>query len=91
MTEERFLVCDERDWEGLTHEQREWMTFKTLRSIDKRLLALENRNFLYNALATVGGVIDFASGVASTTTGNTGGLLGGNGYATVDGTDWAVG
>lgn len=41
--------------------------------------------------ATVGGVIDFASGVASTTTGNTGGLLGGYGCATVDGADWAVG
>jgi autotransporter-associated beta strand protein len=36
-----------------------------------------------------GGLIDFESGVASTTSGNTSGLLG-NGYATVDGTDWAT-
>lgn len=36
-----------------------------------------------------GSAVDFQSGVASTTTSNTGGILGG--YATVGGVDWAVG
>lgn len=36
-----------------------------------------------------GATIDFESGVASTTTANTSGILG-NGYATVAGTDWAT-
>lgn len=40
---------------------------------------------------TSGGTIDFASGVASTTTTNISGIIGGYGYATVDGSDWATG
>ncbi len=36
-----------------------------------------------------GGLIDFEDGVASTTSGNTSGILG-TGYATVGGTDWAT-
>ncbi len=39
----------------------------------------------------LGNVVDFASGVASTTSANTSGLLGSGGFATVDGADWAVG
>jgi autotransporter-associated beta strand protein len=38
-----------------------------------------------------GGVVDFESGVASTTTGNAVGILGGYGFYTVDNTDWATG
>lgn len=41
--------------------------------------------------ANAAGVVDFESGVASTTTGNTAGILGGYGFYTVDGTDWATG
>ena len=54
MTDERFLVCDERDWEGLTPEQRDWMLFKTLRSVDGRLKSLERWN---KAFSFMGGVI----------------------------------
>ncbi len=54
MSEDRFLVCDEKDWEGLTTEQRDWMMFKTLRSMDTRLKSLERWN---KAFSFFGGVI----------------------------------
>ncbi|OPY82509.1 MAG: hypothetical protein A4E65_00809 [Syntrophorhabdus sp. PtaU1.Bin153] len=36
-----FLVLDENDWEHATPEQRDWMVFKTLKSMDGRLKSLE--------------------------------------------------
>lgn len=54
MKEDRFLVCDEHDWEGLTPEQRDWMLFKTLRSVDSRLQSLERWNKFYSF---IGGVV----------------------------------
>jgi hypothetical protein len=39
-----FLVVDEMDWEGATEQQRDWMIFKTLRSMDERLRRLEKWN-----------------------------------------------
>ena len=54
MVDDRFLVCDERDWEGLSPEQRDWMLFKTLRSVDSRLHSLEKWN---KAFSFFGGVI----------------------------------
>lgn len=52
-----FLVSDERDWEGYTADQRGWMIFKTLRSMDERLKALERKSKWDKACAAVGGVI----------------------------------
>lgn len=36
-----FLVLDEQDWETATPQQRDWIIFKTLKSIDDRLQKLE--------------------------------------------------
>ena len=52
--DERFLVCDERDWSGMTADQRDFMIFKTLRSMDERLQSLERWN---KALSFAGGMI----------------------------------
>lgn len=57
MTDERFLVCDENDWEGLSPEQRDWLVFKTLRSMDDRLMKLEKRPFIDKCYAFAGGTI----------------------------------
>jgi len=57
MTDERFLVCDENDWEGLNSEQREWMVFKTLRNIESRISTLEKQSVWHQAAAAAGGVI----------------------------------
>lgn len=58
MTEDRFLVCDERDWEGLSAEQRDWMIFKTLRSMSDEMQTLKRWNKLFSA---VGGMIGGAA------------------------------
>ena len=52
-----FLVLDENDWEGATPEQRDWMIFKTLKSMDGRLKTLEKHPIYDKACATIGGVI----------------------------------
>ena len=58
--DERFLVCDEKDWDGMTPEQRDWLVFKTIRSMDARLKKLElwNRFFSF-----VGGMIGGAASI----------------------------
>ena len=58
MTDERFLVCDNSDWEGMNPDQRDWMVFKTLRSMDQRLHKLEIWNKCVSfAGGFVGGVV----------------------------------
>jgi hypothetical protein len=57
MTDERFLVCDDQDWEGMNADQRDWMIFKTLRSMDSRLAKLEKRPVIDKCFAAAGGVI----------------------------------
>jgi len=57
MLEDRFLVCDEKDWEGLTQDQREWMLYKTMRSIDRRLTNIEGKGWTHKAYAAAGGII----------------------------------
>lgn len=52
-----FLVLDEKDWESATAEQRSWMTFKTLESIDKRLKVLEKRPFVDKCFSFLGGAV----------------------------------
>lgn len=49
-----FLVQDEHDWEGYTPDQRDWLIFKTLRSMDDRLKKLEKWN---TCMAFAGGVV----------------------------------
>ncbi len=57
MTDDRFLVCDNEDWEGMNADQRDWLIFKTLRSMDKRLHRLEIWNKCFSfAGGFVGGV-----------------------------------
>lgn len=58
MTDERFLVCDEKDWEGLTANQRDWMIFKTLRSMSDEIKTLKRWN---KCFSTLGGIIGGAA------------------------------
>lgn len=52
-----FLVLDEKDWEEATAEQRDWMIFKTLKSMDARLSRLEKRPVVDKCFAFGGGII----------------------------------
>jgi len=52
-----FLVLDENDWRGATPEQRDWMIFKTLKSMDERLKALEKRPLMDKCFSFLGGAV----------------------------------
>lgn len=49
-----FIIVDENDWEIATSDQREWMIFKTLRSMDDRLKSLERWN---KCMSFAGGIV----------------------------------
>lgn len=49
-----FLVVDEKDWCDASAEQRDWMVFKTLRSMDIRMGKLERWN---KGFSFLGGMI----------------------------------
>ncbi|MFA5380014.1 MAG: hypothetical protein WC455_29910 [Dehalococcoidia bacterium] len=49
-----FLVVNEKDWQGLEPERRDWLIFNTLQSMDARLKVLERWN---KALSLTGGLI----------------------------------
>jgi cytoskeletal protein RodZ len=52
-----FLVLDENDWEKATPDQRDWMVFKTLKSLDERMSKLEKRPLADKCFSFLGGVI----------------------------------
>lgn len=51
-----FIVIDEKDWAEANDEQRSWMTFKTLKSIDLRLQKIEKRPIVDKCYSFLGGV-----------------------------------
>jgi hypothetical protein len=56
--DERFLVCDEKDWGDMTENQRNWMVYKTLRLMNYRMRVLERWNKFYSFIGgVIGGVI----------------------------------
>lgn len=52
-----FLVLDEQDWETATPQQRDWIIFKTLKSIDDRLQKLEKRPLTDKCWSFLGGAV----------------------------------
>lgn len=40
-----FIIISDKEWEKSAPEQRDWMIFNTLKSIDARLSKLENQQF----------------------------------------------
>ena len=51
------IIVEKEEWEHATEEQRSWMTFKTLASIDGRLQILERKSFINKAWSAAGGII----------------------------------
>lgn len=58
-----FIVVSEQDWAAATAERRSWMVFNTLRSIEERLKALENRVFIEKFYSFAGGIFGGALAV----------------------------
>ncbi len=52
-----FMVIEDKDWEKATGEQRDWMIFNTLRSINNRLEKLEKKDWFYKFCVTLGVVM----------------------------------
>jgi hypothetical protein len=53
-----FLVMDEKDWEEATSEQRDWIIYKTLKSMDARLRKCQRRDKVTSFFGgIVGGIL----------------------------------
>ena len=52
-----YMIVNEKDWEIASEEQKSWMVFNTIQSINARLEKLEKRPIIDKALSLVGGVI----------------------------------
>ena len=52
-----FIVIDDKTWEDASVEERERMTYNTLRSVDKRLSNLEKRPFVDKLASFAGGIV----------------------------------
>ena len=52
-----YMIITEKDWDKSTPEQRDWMVFRTIQDINKRLEKLERRSFIYKTIAFVSGTI----------------------------------
>ena len=52
-----FIVVDDKDWEKASQEQRDWMAYNTMRSIDARLTKLERKPLIDKVCSFVGGII----------------------------------
>ncbi len=55
--ENGFLVVDEKDWIEASGDQREWMVYKTLKSLDRRMQKLEKRTLIDKGFSFAGGVV----------------------------------
>ncbi len=51
------MIVNEKDWKNASEEQRSWMVFNTIQSINVRLEKLEKRPIIDKTLSLVGGVI----------------------------------
>jgi len=52
-----FITVNEKDWEKNTPEQRDWLIFNTLQSMNDRLKTLEKRPIADKCFALAGGII----------------------------------
>jgi len=56
-----FLVLNEKDWENMTADQKEWATFNTLQSMNERLKSLEKKTAFDRVCSFMGGVVGGAA------------------------------
>ena len=52
-----YMMITEKDWEKASEEQRSWMTFNTIQSMDKRLGKLEKRPIIDKVASFAGGIL----------------------------------
>lgn len=52
-----FMIINEKDWEKASDEQKSWMTYNTIQSVETRLKKLERKPLVDKVCSFVGGVI----------------------------------
>ena len=52
-----YMIINEKDWEKASEEQRSWMVFNTIQSINARLEKLEKRPVADKIYAFGGGIV----------------------------------
>lgn len=52
-----YMVITREDWEAANEKQRGWMMFNTVQDMNKRLIKIEKRSFLYKTFAFAGGMV----------------------------------
>lgn len=52
-----FMIVNEKDWANANPDQRSWMLFNTMQSVNARLKALEDRKLFDRTCAFLGGII----------------------------------
>jgi len=57
MSKNGFVVINEKDWGCATSAQKEWWTFNTLQSLDKRMQKLERRPIIDKCVSFAGGLV----------------------------------
>ena len=58
-----FIVIDSDSWKKATVDQRSWMLFSTLRSLDDRIKSLEKKLFIDKIYSFFGGIVGGALAV----------------------------
>ena len=52
-----FMVVSDKNWERATPEERDWMIYNTLQSVNSRLKSLEERKLFDRTCSFLGGII----------------------------------
>lgn len=52
-----FMIVSEKDWEKATSDQRDWLVFNTLQSINLRIAELEARDTYFKLCSFGGGIV----------------------------------
>jgi hypothetical protein len=55
------MTVTERDWEHMTSENRDWLIFSTMKSMDRRLEVIESKSRFDKCWSFLGGMIGGAA------------------------------
>jgi hypothetical protein len=61
MADNGFMILKEKDWQGQTPEQRDWLIFNTLQNMDSRLKKIESKAWLDKGCSFLGGIVGGAA------------------------------
>jgi len=50
------MIVTEKGWQGLSEDERSWLMFNTMQSIERRVTKLEQRKWIDKGLTFAGGV-----------------------------------